>query len=231
MQGAGRGRGTELNKPAWMTTGNLGEKPEPTTEGSGGGEAVDAMAAELRGFASRQSSSSDDTTAGRKRKKDAEFADAEEEQKRAKGMADDFLGQLDMSVGEPVGAAAPQSPAVLAARGRGRGTDLNKPAWLTTGDLGSKPEATISEVHEEDGPGLSAADLRQFATSSTRTDSATAKKPRTAGPEGIVDARFQSNTKLELLQLLAVIPGVPTTARAATKYEGLLKALRAAVPN
>eukprot|EP01046_Picozoa_sp_COSAG06_P055942 COSAG06_NODE_10436_length_1681_cov_1.539823_2_plen_206_part_00 len=115
--GRGRGRGTDL-RPAWMTTGDLGQAPSTATNASADNEAEAkqaALAAELRALASESASGS-----GKKRKTGADqsssvFADAEEAiasqaeevdpaaTKRAKGMAADFLGQLsaESNMGEP----------------------------------------------------------------------------------------------------------------------------------
>ena len=149
--GVGRGRGLTI-KPAWMTTGDLGTRPEET---KGGGADDDeesirqaALAAELRALAShaKSDSSASRDAVGRKRKaadgKDsaATFADAEESvvdpaaAKRAKGMAADFLEQMSAApssmVAAPAGTAATLTPA-LPGVGRGRGTDLNKPGRLS----------------------------------------------------------------------------------------------------
>ena len=69
------------------------------------------------------------------------FADAEEGQKkaatedpaateRAKGMAADFLDQMQQPASEAA-AAAPAATPMGAPAGRGRGVDV-KPAWMTT---------------------------------------------------------------------------------------------------
>ena len=131
---AGRGRGA-MNKPAWMTTGDLGQAPPAETpEDKETTEKQQALASELRQMAA-QGGSAD----AKKRK--AMFADAEEGQKkaatedpaaaeRAKGMAADFLDQMQ----QPASGAAAAPPAMApmgAPAGRGRGVDV-KPAWMTT---------------------------------------------------------------------------------------------------
>ena len=82
--------------------------------------------------------------------------------KRAKGLAEDFLEQLGGGDGaadsndrssETSSSAAGMSP--MMGRGRGRGVELNKPAWMTTGDLGTKP------------PVVSAADEASEASNTT----------------------------------------------------------------
>jgi hypothetical protein len=140
--GVGRGRGMTI-QPAWMTTGDLGKKPEATSGAADDKESIRqaTLEAELRALASQ---GSDSGTVGRKRKvadgasSVATFADAEESAvvdpaaaKRAKGMAADFLEQMSgapnpMDPLAPVGAASASIPS-MAGVGRGRGTDLNKP--------------------------------------------------------------------------------------------------------
>lgn len=150
--GVGRGRGMTI-KPAWMTTGDLGKRPEETN-GTGADDDEEsirqaALAAELRALAShgKSDSSVSRDAVGRKRRaadgtnSAATFADAEEAAvdpaaaKRAKGMAADFLEQMSAvpnSMVSPAGTAATLTPAsALPGVGRGRGADLNKPGRLS----------------------------------------------------------------------------------------------------
>ena len=154
--GVGRGRGMTI-QPAWMTTGQLGNKPAVADDDESVRQA--AVAAELRALASQGSGVHDTSTVGRKRKAAdgantaATFADAEESAavdlaaaKRAKGMAADFLEQMS---GEParmeplasVGAASTATPS-MAGVGRGRGMELNKPGT----SLPLAPEAAFGEL-------------------------------------------------------------------------------------
>ena len=120
-----------------MTTGDLGQAPPAETpEDKETTEKQQALASELRQMAAQGGGSAD----AKKRK--AMFADAEEGQKkaatedpaaaeRAKGMAADFLDQMQQPASEPA-AAAPAAVAPMGApAGRGRGVDV-KPAWMTT---------------------------------------------------------------------------------------------------
>jgi len=189
--GAGRGRGQDLNKPAWMTTGDLGKPPE-ASDGNTEADAAEtarqaALAAELRELAASGSAVSG--KGGGKKRKGADggvFADAEEAAaqqaiddpeaaKRAKGMAADFLDNLGSITSAD--AAAPDLAAAApmgAGRGRGRGQDLNKPAWMTTGDLGQAPppvdsgKADAEEAKQE----ALAADLRALAASKSEAPAA-----------------------------------------------------------
>jgi hypothetical protein len=127
--------------------------------------------------------------------------------------------------------------------GRGRGMDLNKPAWMTTGDLGKPPAAVMESASATAEDDKMAADLRAFAAGGSAGGAASggsSTKPkreredhdgrtRSKGQLADEDTRFSNIPMLELQQLMAVISG-PHDSVSASREE-LVVSLRAAVPN